>query len=377
MNISYVTTYNANDIHNWSGLGYMIAKALEGQNNHIDYIGNLTSSPNIEMYLRKLYFKVLGKDFDFGREIHTAQQYARQISPRIKANTDVIFSPGTIPVSLLETNKPKVFYTDATLAGMIGFYKYLSNLSSVSIKHGNFLEQSALDSCQLAIYSSDWAANTAIKHYGTNPEKVKVVPFGSNLDSEKSIDDIKLLISQKSRQECHLLFLAVDWERKGGDLALQITRSLNEQGVKTILHIVGIKELPFDKIHPFVRTHGFVSKASKEGKDLMNELIEKSHFLILPTRADCTPVVFSEANSFGLPCITTEVGGIPTIIRDGINGRAFSLNAAPESYAEYIESIFSDWNLYADLALSSFNEYESRLNWNVAGKTITRLMADL
>jgi hypothetical protein len=48
MRISYVTTYNALDVHNWSGNGYHIAKALADQNNEIEYAGDL------EMKSRKL-----------------------------------------------------------------------------------------------------------------------------------------------------------------------------------------------------------------------------------------------------------------------------------------------------------------------------------
>ncbi|MCF0074498.1 glycosyltransferase family 4 protein [Dyadobacter sp. CY261] len=377
MKIAYTTIYDAQDIHKWSGLGYMIANALERQGNEIDFIGGLKSSPAIDMYLKKLYFKILRKDFDFGREPHTASEYGKQIKALLKDDTDIIFSPGTIPISLLETNKPKVFYTDATFAGMIGFYKDFSNLSSETIKHGNFLEKAGLESARLAIYSSDWAAQSAIKHYGVNPEKVKVVPFGANLESSRSLDDVKQMVSRRPQNECHLLFLAVNWERKGGDIAVKIAGKLNEVGIKTILHVAGIKEIPMETIPSFVVNHGFISKSNKEGQQLINKLLSTSHFLLLPTRADCTPVVFSEANSFGLPCITTNVGGIPTIIRDDVNGKTFPLDASVESYAGYIQSVFEDKKRYADSAASSFHEYESRLNWDIAGKTINDLMKDL
>lgn len=355
----------------------MIGKALERQNNELDFIRNLQSSPSAWMYLKKLYYKVYGKDFDFKREPHTAKEYAKQIKASLRADTDVIFSTGTIPISLLETNKPKAFYGDATFAGMIGFYKDLSNLSSATIKHGHYLEKQALESAQLAIYSSDWAAKTAIDHYGIDPAKVKVVPFGSNIESERNLDDIKMLISRRSKKECNLLFLAVDWERKGGDMAVKVARKLNEIGVKTTLHIVGIKELTLSNVPPFVKNYGFVSKATTEGRRLMDKLLSESHFLILPTLADCTPVVFSEANSFGLPCIASNVGGITTVIRDNMNGYTFSLSDDENSYAEYIVSLFRDWKRYNELALSSFYEYEHRLNWDVAGKTITKLIGTL
>jgi hypothetical protein len=39
----------------------------------------------------------------------------------------------------------------------------------------------------------------------------------------------------------------------------------------------------------------------------------------------CTPVVYSKANSFGLPCLSTNVSGIASIVKDDINSKFFSL----------------------------------------------------
>ena len=140
------------------------------------------------------------------------------------------------------------------------------------------------------------------------------------------------------------------------------------------LHIAGIKSIPVDPLPDYVMNHGFISKASQEGRNKLNKLLFDSHFLILPSKADCSPVVFSEANTLGLPCISTDVGGIPTIIKNGINGHTFSLSESPSAYADFIQGHFSNYNRYEQLALSSFEEYEKRLNWGTAGKTIMDLL---
>lgn len=378
MKIAYVTTYNAMDIHNWSGLGYTIAKTLEGQGNSVDYIGNLKRKVSpILLAKSKFYKKFTGKSFDIDRHPQVVQGYSDQIKPLLNKQSDVIFSPGTVPIALLETKAPKVFYTDATFAGIINFYDNFQNLAQKAIDNGNYIEQLALDSSRLAIYSSDWAAQTAIEHYGADPSKIKVVPFGANIKTDRSLHTIKPIIQARSTKECHLLFLGVDWERKGGDVAIAVTKLLNEAGLKTTLHVAGVRNFPSSTTPDFIVDHGFISKATDEGRATLDQLFAQSHFLILPTKADCTPVVFSEANSFGLPCITTDVGGIKTIIRDHINGKTFSLTSDETLYADYIQRTFSDTLAYNQLALSSFNEYESRLNWSVTGKELTKLLSDL
>jgi hypothetical protein len=46
-------------------------------------------------------------------------------------------------------------------------------------------------------------------------------------------------------------------------------------------------------------------------------------------------------------------------------------------YCEYIYNIFTNYNQYKQLALSAFNEYESRLNWRVAGQEVRDLLMTL
>ncbi len=173
---------------------------------------------------------------------------------------------------------------------------------------------------------------------------------------------------------CRLLFLGVDWHRKGGDIALAVAELLNQKGIRTELDIVGCyppRELP-----AFARCHGFISKKTEEGRNRLSGLMAGSHFLILPSRAECYGIVFAEASSFGLPSLATRVGGIPTAIHDGKNGQTFPLDEGPVKYCDYIETLLSSPQGYRALARSSFNEYSTRLNWSSAGKKVRDLMLE-
>ena len=52
----------------------------------------------------------------------------------------------------------------------------------------------------------------------------------------------------------------------------------------------------------------------------------------------------------------------------------FNADADPEQYVQYIQDLFTDRKAYEQLALSSFNEYQTRLNWQVNGKLIIERM---
>ena len=374
MKIAYVTSYDAKNIHEWSGTGYYISRTLHDNGFVVDYIGNLRNKIPVLMKIkRRFYSKFLKETYLSDREPFNLNYYARQIEERLSLTTfDFIFSPGTIPISCLHTNLPIVFWTDATFAGMIDFYPSFSRLCRETIRNGNRMEQQALSKARLAIYSSDWAAKTAIDNYHVDPKKVKVVPYGANVDCRRTLEDIRMILETKSLNVCKLLFIGVDWERKGGPIALRTAEILKQLGVNVYLNIVGCKAP--DNLPDFVTSHGFISKANLNGNQFIEKLFIDSHFLILPTRAECAAVVFAEASSFGLPSLATNVGGVSTIVKDDVNGKLFSLEDPAEKYSEYIVNTMSTKEKYNQLAMSAFREYQQRLNWASAGQQVRQLI---
>lgn len=379
LKIAYVTTYDANDVHKWSGLGYFIARTIEKNIGSVDYIGNLENKQFIEYKLKGILSKIfLNKRYEYNITPKLAFHYARQIEQRMRGKEyDLIFCPGTFPISMVKSNVPIVLWTDACQPGLLDFYDSKDKLTKESYKHGIDMEKLALDNCSLAIFSSDWAASIALNFHRINPSKVKVVPFGANVTHIKTLDEVRRDVRSRSRDLCKLLFVGVDWVRKGGDVAFNTAKSLNQLGLKTELTVVGCDPIIEKPIPEFVKPLGFISKSTSEGMKKINSLFEESHFLIVPSIAEAYGLVFCEANSFGVPALATNVGGIPTIIKNDVNGRTFSKDANISEYVNFIYNLMNDYNRYEDLALSSFNEYKTRLNWDTAGKAVKKLVDQL
>ena len=384
MKLAYVTTYDSTRLtgtDEWSGTGYYIAQALKSQSIELNYVGPL-EDPRHFKAMRKLkrhYYELLHqKCYEKNADPLTLKNYARQIEQKLSPQQDeIVFSATAEPIAYLKSDRPIVFWADATFVGIADFYPQYSNLHPEVVRDWHQMEKLALAKSDLAIYSSDWAARSAIEFYQADPSKVKVVPFGANISHELDFEQVKAAIEARPSDICKLLFIGVEWHRKGGDLAFAVARQLNQQGLKTELTVVGCQPEIEEPIPEYVKSLGFISKSTPEGKERLNELILESHFLILPSLADCTPLVFPEANSLGVPCISTDVGGIPSIIRDGENGKLFPLNSEVADYCNYIESLFSDYSQYQKLAYSSFHAYETRLNWKVAGEKVKSLLTKI
>jgi glycosyltransferase involved in cell wall biosynthesis len=387
MKIAYITEYNVLDKTSWSknhqGLcaaGSYIAQQLTEQDVSIHYIGVLAKKHKFVTRAKwSLYRHIYKKDYYRWAEPLVSKNYAYQIEQRLKlSNANIALCPENIvPIAYLDCKQPLVLWTDATMSSLIKFYRHMDNLCEENINNIYEMEAAALNRCDLIMYTSDWAAQTAIKTYGIDSSKVKVIPWGANFECNRTLDDIHTIIKAKNPSPCKLLFIGVDWVRKGGDTALQVAKELNENGLETELIIIGCKPEVKEPLPGTVKVIEFIDKSKPQGIEHLNKLFTEAHFLILPTQADCTPHVFAEANSYGVPSLATNVGGISTIIQDNLNGKTFSLSSNISEYCEYVHSLMENYDNYVELALSSFEQYQARLNWKVAVERAKHFMNEL
>lgn len=70
-------------------------------------------------------------------------------------------------------------------------------------------------------------------------------------------------------------------------------------------------------------------------------------------------MVIIEALSFGKPVVASDVGGVSEIVRNDINGYTLPNNA--ELFAQKIDQILTDNELYAKMSLNSLNIFEKEL----------------
>jgi glycosyltransferase involved in cell wall biosynthesis len=377
MHVSYISSFDATDITRYSGTGYYIPAKLKEAGDDVSFVGNLCRiNPLIHRTKSQLY-RLSGKRYLLERNPEVLQLWADTIKKNLDPGADVLVGYSSKPFAKLDSKKLKVFWADAVFANMINYYPGYSSLCEESIRDGNLMELAALQNSDVAVFSSEWAAQAAIHHYGINPQKVKVVNYGANIDVNYSLQDIVDRAKTKSFNHCRLLFIGVHWHRKGGDIAVEVAKKLNEYGIKTTLTIVGVDPGKEIRSLNFVKCHGFIAKADEKGKALFNGLISDSHFLLLPSRADCTPIVYNEMNAHGIPVITTNEGGIPSIITNGVNGFMFDKNAGTDVFADCIAHYLNHKSEYLELTKSAFNEYKTRLNWETSIAKFRNIIMEL
>ncbi len=360
--IAFLTSFDPGDERKLSGSSYYMLRALERQGCFVDKLGPLNVRKWLKGPLARLS-QSFKRPYHLGHSYLMAYLYANALQDKLKKqHFDCIFAPrSSTEIALLNTPIPIIYYSDATFSSLYNYYEWFSNFMRISEREGNRIEKAALNNCTYAVFSSEWAAHSAINDYCIDASKVSIVPMGPNL---RQIPGRELALQAREKDKCKLLFIGVEWERKGGQIAFDTMQALKAKGINASLTMVGCTPPPSVQdadLHVIPR----LNKANPAEYEKFMELLSTHHFFILPTRAECFGVVFCEASAFGLPSITTDTGGIPSAVRNGVNGYRLHLTATGEEYAERIASLFSDYdNQYVPLCISSRNIFEKELNWD-------------
>lgn len=285
---------------------------------------------------------------------------------------DFLFAPAAASeLAYLNTNVPIIYFGDATYKSYSETYaREFKNLNSFSRWEGDFLEKRALRKSELILFSSQWAARSAINDYQISPNKIEVINMGANIER---IPDKDIIFKKEENQLLTLLFLSVDWERKGGTIAFDTLQQLYNTGMDVKLIICGCVPPP-EYVHAAMEVIPFLNKNEPKDFDRFENIVSSAHFLFLPTRADCTPLVNCESNAYGIPVITTDVGGISDAVVDGVNGYCLPLEAGAAEYASVISTLFADKEKYHRLIESSRKRFDEELNWDRFAENFQKIL---
>jgi glycosyltransferase involved in cell wall biosynthesis len=312
------------------------------------------------------------------------RQWLSQVEAQIiAADCDFIFAPiASREIALINTTTPIIYASDSTAKLFCKEQHYThirgkqSQLSRETLEQIELFDAIALTKAQHIIYPSQWAADSAIGDYGVAPSKVSIIPFGANLEQPPAAAQVWANRQVNPMEPCRLLFIGIDWQRKGGEIAFQTLLELLRRNIAAELTVVGTVP-PSHIRHEKLTIIPQLDKNCPQQRQRLNQFLQQSHFLLLPSRAECYGISLCEASAFGLPVITTAVGGISTVVKNGRNGYKLPLSADSNDYADLLSKILANPDHYQQLTRSSRAEYDQRLNWNCWSQELHALLCSL
>lgn len=374
ISIGVISPYDPKDRRSASGTNYKIIESLEKQGADVVWI---KSSQNLlwrllERILRRIYLLFYHKMLFFRFTSLGAYLESRTLNTCLMKQCDVIFASFSSPscYKIKFPDKPLIYLTDATWHQLQDYYFF--NLADISIKEGDKIEKYILDRADAVIGASDWMIDSAVDYYHQDREKLHKVHFGANMDEKDFLYE-----GFEYKGHLDLLFLGVDWIRKGGDIAVGVTKWLNEHDVPSTLHVIGIDELPANvSALDYVDNIGRLDKNNQEEYKRLVKEMAKCHLLLLPTIAECAGIAFCESCAMGLPVFTHATGGTVDYVVDGYTGRLFEIGTPCADFGKRIKEDL-DTGLLQTMSSNANMHYKDMLNWNVWGNKVSEIINTL
>ncbi|MDP2385895.1 MAG: glycosyltransferase family 4 protein [Bacteroidota bacterium] len=369
--IAFITEQSPANKHSWSGTNHYVFEILKKKGHDVTALGPLTPRflQIVFGILNQISLRLFKTRFDYRHSTVYSKAFGRLFTKKLKSidHDIVVVCGGSEYAAYIKTSKPLFLIVDRVIAGTINYHSILSGLWKFSEEQSIHTDKTAMHKARAVFFSSPWAAEHAKKYYNLKSGQSVILPFGANLDSIVSRD---LALKQKDFDECKLLLVGTYWKNKGADIAFNALKILLQKGVNVSLTIVGC--IPPEPIqHEKLTILPFIDKNTSTGQDELAKLFLSHHLFILPTRFDCTPIVFCESSSFGVPILTSDTGGVRGHIKEGINGFTIPYEDKGDLFAEKIESIIKSPDDYTKLCISARNLYEQELNWEHWEKEFT------
>jgi glycosyltransferase involved in cell wall biosynthesis len=286
----------------------------------------------------------------------------KQIKAAIKSQTpDALFmhtqSLALFAIPLMH-RIPTIISTDATplnLDRIANGYNHKVG-GNYLIERGKFQwNKSTFNAARAIVTWSKWAKDSLVSDYNIPAEKVVVIPPGVDLQKWNFVD--KNIVDRTSTNPLRLLFVGGDFARKGGYTLLEAFRNgLNQDCILDIVtkdislkqELSGVENL---------RVHCGLTPNCQP----LKQLYAQADVFVFPTEADSFGIVALEAMAAGLPIITTDIGALPELVEDKVNGLIVPPNDA-NALNNALQTLQNDRTKITAMAAASVRIVEKRFD---------------
>jgi len=168
-----------------------------------------------------------------------------------------------------------------------------------------------------------------------------------------------------------VLFIAKEFERKGGATVAAAFARLRQSFPKARLQFAGAETLPAPLAALGKVDHlGLLDKSNPAQLKLLLNAYRNADLLVLPSRRDPFPTVIREAMFFGIPCIASNIWAMPEMIEDGKTGFLIGVDDST-ALCDRMAQLLIDEPLRLQMGNAARARAEAMFAWESVGKVLS------
>jgi D-inositol-3-phosphate glycosyltransferase len=178
-----------------------------------------------------------------------------------------------------------------------------------------------------------------------------------------------------------MLFVGRIQPLKGLDVAVETLARLADRRAR-LLVVGGASgtegEFEFRRIRTLIDAHGLgdrVDFVEPQAHHILSTYYRAADVVIVPSRSESFGLVALEAAACGVPVVASGVGGLITIVDDGVTGHLVA-DRSPDVFAQHVDRILAN-PIDAAVMGARAAEKARRYTWSFAAARLRRVYADV
>ena len=272
------------------------------------------------------------------------QAVAHAVHSRCCPDAQLDFFHGFTPWILTKPERPYMAWSDCTFRDYVDIFHRREQFCSDDLGRIEQAEAAWLRNARRILFTSQWAADRAVRDYSLDVRRVASVGIFGEIDMPAQD-------SYTGRKE--FVFVSTNFEAKGGRMVLDAFRDVRKRHPDAFLTIVGDRpsRLPRETGVTYV---GFLRKEIPLEYRRFQEILGGARALVNATKCDTCPVLLVEAGYVGCPAISVRKFAIPELIDDGSNGILLDDPPLPSAIASAMIRMLQDNIEYEQMRKSAW-----------------------
>ena len=206
-------------------------------------------------------------------------------------------------------------YHDGNLAQMAQSPYFPKGFSRKKLKLALDYEREVYAGMDLIFTMSEYLRRSFVEDFGVSESKVVNIGGGVNLTEIPEVSHEKDYTTQQ------VLFVGVEFDRKGGPQLLEAFRHVRAARPDATLHIVGPHRLEsVGKLGNGVIFHGFLDRKNPAQAAILRQLFSDAVLFVMPSLYEPFGIAPLEAMTYQVPCILTNRWAFPEMVQSGVSG---------------------------------------------------------
>jgi glycosyltransferase involved in cell wall biosynthesis len=214
---------------------------------------------------------------------------------------------------------------------------------------------------------SNYLRDSFIEDFQMDPSRVCCIGAGINLDHIPEQTD-------REYDRKTIVFIGIDFRRKGGDLLLQAFRTVKLKYKDARLHIIGPKALTIPREYQDgVVFHGFLSRSDYLQRQKFLKIMREAVLFVMPSLYEPFGIAPLEAMVHEIPCILPQKWAFPDMVDSGVEGELFNPDDITD-LEEKMLNLIGNPGLLKSMGKSARERVLAQFTWD---KVVSRLKDEL